>query len=225
MKPLTGRTGVQIKAALSIIHKAGLNVGGVERQAENAMRAGRGQVAAYEAAVGDFLRANPAVKPTVERIVKLISRSDDATVARYGAAIEAYVSGDEGPVNALAAMMRNDMQALMVRDGELSADDAAAGRVDWAALGVPGFAEPSGVPASAPTDGSEGQSASQRFSFADQPASPPTAPPAGNMRLQQPGAFSNQVGFTASPRREQFEARAERAAIGDAHVLTEAAPI
>lgn len=161
------------------------------------MRRGQPVASAYEAAVGAFLRGSPTLKPTLERVTKLIGQSDAATVAKYEHAVSAYIANrDETAMDALEPMMRADLTAMAVRSGELSVEDAGAGRVDWAGMGMPGMASGGGEvqPIAAP---SSPTAAPQTFAFAfgaSAKASPQTA-----TRVTPTPAFANQADAGGSP--------------------------
>ncbi|KQN93065.1 hypothetical protein ASE95_10815 [Sphingomonas sp. Leaf231] len=195
MSALQGRVGTKIKAVLTILHKGGYDVGGIERQAENAMRRGQPAAPAYEAAVGAFLRGSPAMKPTLERVTKLIDQSDAATVAKYEHALSAYITNrDETAMDALEPMMRADLTAMAVRSGELSVEDAGAGRVDWAGMGMPGLAGGRAVEAGAAL--ASPAPAPQTFAFASGTAG--KAVPQTATRTTPAPAFANQAGAEGS---------------------------
>ncbi len=196
MSALQGRVGTKIKAVLTLLHKGGYDVGGIERQAENAMRRGQPAAPAYEAAVGAFLRGSPAMKPTLERVTKLIDQSDAATVAKYEHAVSAYITNrDETVMDALEPMMRADLTAMAVRSGELSVEDAGAGRVDWAGMGMPGLAGGGTVEAGAAP--ASPVPAPQTFAFASGAAGKAVQQTA--TRTTAAPAFANQAGAGSSP--------------------------
>ncbi|MDG5489216.1 hypothetical protein NYR55_11385 [Sphingomonas sp. BGYR3] len=179
------------------------------------MATGRPPWHAHKAALVEFAKANPGLIPTMKRVDALIEASDSASVARYDSALSQYIrTGDEAAVAGLEPMMRADMAAIAVRNGEITAEDAAAGRVNWSALGM-GWDE--GKP--------------QQFAFATAPqsaaewqAAPPAPPQPGRPSLPPGGAgkdaWSNQAGASARPAASRAsDARAERAWEGPAAPL------
>lgn len=193
MSALQGRVGTKIKAFLTILHKGGYNVAGIEQHAENAMRRGQPAASAYEAAVGSFLRGTPGIKLALERVAKLIDHSDPATVAKYEQAVSDYIATrDETAIDALEPMMRADLTAMAVRSGELSVEDAGAGRVDWASMGMPGLA----LSAAHSADTPPLASAPQKFAFGA-PAAFPGQITGG--RTDPSHASASQPSLTNSP--------------------------
>lgn len=205
----------QINAALCVAHEAGKDVASIQQRARTIMATGHDPWRAYKAALGEFAKANPALRPGMARIDALIEASDSATVAKYDSALSAYIrTGDEAAVAGLEPMMRADMAALAVRNGEISAEDAAAGRVNWSEMGMAW---------------DEGKA--QQFSFTNTPQGtveqrpvvparagpiPPALPPGGAGR----DAWSNQQGASARPRASiESDGRAERAWEGAASPL------
>ncbi|ODP36202.1 hypothetical protein [Sphingomonas turrisvirgatae] len=197
----------QINAALCVAHEAGKDVAPIQRRAQTIMATGHDPWRAYKAAIGEFAKANPALRPAMARIDALIEASDATTVAKYDSALSTYIrTGDEAAVAGLEPMMRADMTALAVRNGEISADDAAAGRVNWAGLGM-GWddGKPQQFAFATPPQGT----AEQRPAPATQAGPiPPALPPGGAGR----DAWSNQQGVSARPRASiESDGRAERA--------------
>ena len=168
-----------VNAALVIIHDAGRDVGAVQRQASSAIARGQAPFAAYKGALGAFVKANPDTAAVLTRTARLIEASDGPTVERYDKALSAYIStGDDSHVTTLESMVRADSVALAVKGGEVSAADAAAGRVDWEAIGLNAPA-----PSSAPQQFSfSGSSPVQAATSASAPANAPTASPADDGR-------------------------------------------
>lgn len=137
MTSLTTKQTTKINAALAIIHKQGHDVGALQQQANNLMAQGQHPARAYEATFNGFLRSNGALAPTLHRITGLIEASDGATVDKYASALRTYIeTGDEAAVNALEPMMRGDIIALAMRNGEVSAQDVVDGKFDWGGMGL-----------------------------------------------------------------------------------------
>ena len=166
MTALSTKQRAKMNAALAILHGQGHDVTALQGQARTHMAKGHSALQAYEAVIGGFLKANPDSAPAITRITALIGASDSNTVAQYDTALSTYIrTGDVGVIDALEPMIRADSAALAVKNGELSADDAAAGRVDWGAMG---FTDPAPAPAAAP----------QTFAFTGPTATTPNTAPA-----------------------------------------------
>lgn len=156
MPGLTTKQRAKINAALSIADAYG-DARAIQHAASELMSKGYTPTRAYDAAFDGFLAVHRGAAVPITKITKLIEASDSNTVARYDAALKAYIaSGDEGHVGALLPMMRRDMISLAIKTGEVSQEDAHAGRVDWNSMGL------------------EAPDASEQFAFTD-PA--PNAPP------------------------------------------------
>jgi hypothetical protein len=136
MTALSTKQRAKVNAALAILHGQGHDVAALQRQVQAHTAKGHSALQAYEAVIGGFLKANPDSAPAITRITALIGASDSNTVAQYDTALSTYIrTGDVSVIDALEPMIRADSAALAVKNGELSADDAAAGRVDWGAMG------------------------------------------------------------------------------------------
>ena len=172
MTALTTKQTTKINAALAIIHKQGHNVGALQQQAKNLMAQGQHPARAYEATFNGFLRSNAGLAPTLHRITSLIEASDGATVDKYASALRTYIeTGDETAVNALEPVRRADSIALAMRNGEVSAQDVAEGRMDWGGMGFeqPAPGNASGAPAAAQETA---PAPSQKFEFKSGQAQP-----------------------------------------------------
>lgn len=178
MTALTTKQRASINAALATIHVSGHDVAALQQQVRSATARGKPAYAAYKAVLGSFAKASPDIAPILIQTDRLIEASDDATVERYDKALTAFIqTGDETHVNALEGMVRADSIALAVRDGHLSSEDAAAGRVDWGSLGLTPPA-PTGAPA--------------KFSFSGTgPAQPAPTNPAAPATARPPGGHGS----------------------------------
>ncbi|MGC6401174.1 hypothetical protein ACNI3Q_11420 [Sphingomonas sp. FW199] len=215
MTTLNQKQRAQINATLCIAHAAGKDVAAIQQRARTIMATGRTPWHAHKAALIEFAKANPALVPTMKRVDALIEASDSASVARYDTALREYIrTGDEAAVAGLEPMMRADMAALAVRNGEITAEDAAAGRVNWSAMGM-GWDD--GKPQQfAFTTAAQSAPERQANPAAPQPAGRPAIPPGGAGK----DAWSNQGGASARPAASiASDARAERAWEGAARPL------
>ncbi|WP_294333305.1 hypothetical protein [uncultured Sphingomonas sp.] len=179
MNGLTMKQRAKVNAALCMIHYQGHSVDAVQARVRAHAASGMDLRAAYETGLNEFITVNPAMQSPLGRVTGLIEASDEATVARYDAAINRYIeTGDETAVNELEPMMREDALALAVRNGELDASQAASGQVDWGA-------ESMAAPASAPPLPVAPAEPSQRFAWAtgSAPAQPATGENSGPIRI------------------------------------------
>ena len=127
---LTARQRTKINAALCLIHDNGHNASAVIGAANRIIQDGQDPRSAYEAALNTFLATEPAMLPTVSKVLKLVDASDDRTVDQYDAALDQYIStGDDSGINALAPMIAEDSIALALRDGEITEEEAASGDI------------------------------------------------------------------------------------------------
>ncbi len=157
---LDPRARTKISAALSLIALHGYNPRPVQEHANQRIAAGQAPNLAYSFALNTFADKVPGIRPMMEIALDLIQNSDDATLAVYDDAIAAYnATGDTAKIDALAPMVLDDARALAVRNGEVSAEEAASWDID-AALGFneDAFAEVPDVPdAASPIPPSEFQ--------------------------------------------------------------------
>lgn len=127
---LTARQRTKINAALCLLHDNGHDASAVIGMANRLVQDGKDPRSAYEAALNTFLSTEPAMLPTVSKVLKLVDASDDKTVDQYDAALSEYVStGDDTNLNALAPMIAEDSIALALRDGEITEEEAASGDI------------------------------------------------------------------------------------------------
>lgn len=127
---LNARQRTKINAALCLIHDNGYNASAVIGMANRLTQEGKDPRSAYEAALNTFLSTEPAMLPTVSKVLKLVDASDDKTVDQYDAALSAYVStGDDTELNTLAPIIAQDSIALALRDGEITEEEAASGDI------------------------------------------------------------------------------------------------
>jgi hypothetical protein len=150
---------VQVNAALAAIHAAGLDPALVSQAAGANIALGMSASQANQAAINRYLDTkSPDVRRTVAKMVDLIQHSDDATVAAYDRAINAYnATGNDAELSALAPMMARDAVALSLRRGEITQAQIDSGEGISAALGYEPSAEiraslqaPAAAPQAAP---------------------------------------------------------------------------
>ena len=175
---LNSRQRVKANAALTLISLLGYNPRTVQNAAKANIAKGDSHAVAYQKVLETFCASVPSARATIETAFLLISSSDDATVAKYDSAINAYnANGDEGPLEALAPMIVADANALAVKHGEaqpgsaLFDDIQAALGIDEAAFAAEPYA-PAPNAAQAP---SEPQASTFQFVNAVNPAQQPPA--------------------------------------------------
>lgn len=134
---LTNRQKVKVNAALSAIYAEGYDAQAVVNWARDYMSAGMAPATAYQHAINEFARAQPAaLHNQLVKMNRLIEASDDQTLARYDDAFSTYIaSGDTSKLTALAPMVAQDAVALAARNGEIPHGAVTAEAVE-AALGV-----------------------------------------------------------------------------------------
>lgn len=125
---LTPRQRAKINAALCLLHDHGHDANAVIGMANRLMKDGQDPRSAYEASLNTYLSVEPAMLPTVSKVLKLVDASDDRTVDQYDAALSAYVStGDDSELVSLAPMIAQDSLDLALREGEITPEEAASG--------------------------------------------------------------------------------------------------
>ncbi|MDE2442573.1 MAG: hypothetical protein KGP14_16275, partial [Betaproteobacteria bacterium] len=126
-------------AALCLLHDNGHDAKAVIQLANQLVQDGNDTRSAYEMALNAYLSHDPAMLPTVAKVMKLVDASDDGTVDQYDAALSTYVStGKDTELAALAPMIAQDSLALAVRDGEITPEEAASGDIGKALGFEPG---------------------------------------------------------------------------------------
>ena len=116
---LTVKQRAKINAALCLIHDNGHNANAITSMARNIIAGGVDPRSAYERALKTFADTNPTLLPSLSKIIGLVEASDDATVAKYDAALSSYIqTGDDSAVRALAPVIAQDMTTLASRSGE-----------------------------------------------------------------------------------------------------------
>lgn len=120
MTALTPRQRTAINAVLSLIHSNGHNASAISQQAKAQAAQGVPLKAAYDRAVEAFMATAPELSAPIAKVARLVMKSDDATVAQYGRALDSYIAtGDESALNALAPTIARDSLELAIRSGEL----------------------------------------------------------------------------------------------------------
>jgi hypothetical protein len=137
---LNPRQRAKVNAALCLIHDNGYDAKPIIRNATELMKSVDARTA-YELALNDFLRAEPAMLPSIAKAHNLINASDGATIDKYDAALSDYVStGENHALKALAPMIAEDVLALAVKDGDITQDEANRGDLAKALGFEPGAA-------------------------------------------------------------------------------------
>lgn len=196
-----------MNAVLAELHAQGHNVNGITAYAKALVKTGRDQRDAYEESINRFLVTNPDAEPAAQRVVSLITVSDNATIAQYDKALSAYISsGDPAALSGVGGIVARDMVALAVRSGELSQADVDAGNINWEAVGLSPEAGAAAYLAPAPAP----QTRADSFSFTAPTA---TAPAPVSQTQQAPQGFiRTATGYRAAPTGEQARREAGVAA-------------
>ena len=145
---LDARARTKVSAALSLIALHGYNPRPVQEHANQRIAAGQAPNLAYSFALNTFADKVPGIRSMMEITLDLIQNSDDATLAIYDDAIAAYnATGDTTKIEAITPMVLEDARALAVRNGEVSAEEAANWDIDAAlTFSEDAFAEVPDVP-------------------------------------------------------------------------------
>lgn len=167
MTALTNKQRVKVNASLTIIHSSGGDASAVTAHAKRLQSLGHPARTAYEIALNTAVQSSPDLGASIERSIRLIENSDDATVAKYDSALATYnQTGSEAELQALAPMVAQDSAALAIRMGEMTHDDIDSGGLADA-LGY----EPSdgmiAAAASAPLPSAAPQAQGEAFAFKD----------------------------------------------------------
>lgn len=203
---LTAKQGVKINAALSMIYARGYDAQTVVNWARTYQRSGHDIRRSYEKALSDFVGGQPDLGPVLGKVTRLVEASDDTTVARYGAAIQAYIeTGDDSAIAALGPMIARDSVALAVKNGELE-DGAVTAESVEAAIGfamedtfVAAGAEPEAPP---PEQATATQATPPIPPDPSPVAQKPNQPRAGEAQVSPYGAggrVANQARMNATP--------------------------
>lgn len=133
---LTIRQRAKVNAALALIHDSGHSANAVTQAARNHMARGHDPRRSFELALNDFAKGKPELGSQLEKATRLIEASDDATVARYDAALSSYIqTGDASGIEAITPMVIQDSIALAFRNGELAPEDATGPNAFGIAMG------------------------------------------------------------------------------------------
>jgi hypothetical protein len=187
---LTARQRTKINAALSLIYDNGYDAKGVIDRANGLIHSGQDPRSAYEKALNQFMVSEPALTPVISKVLKLVDASDDRTVDQYDAALSIYVStGDDKALVGLAPMIAQDSLSLAVRDGEITAKEAASGDLAKALGFEPGEALVAAVTANAQEADTQAQSQAQQWHW----SKPDEAPQIGAAPLTESFTNGSQV--------------------------------
>lgn len=98
----------------------GIDTGVVERTAKTMIQMGTPEPQAWAKAFGKAIDGQPALRAPLMRIEKLVERVDTQTLARYSVALEqAYTTGDNSAVQALAPEVSKDLSQLAGETGDV----------------------------------------------------------------------------------------------------------
>lgn len=140
MSELNNRQRVTVNAALSMIAMHGHNPRSVQAAAKQHIAKGMPANQAYSAALEAFASTVPAIRETLATVIALTTNSDEATLAHYDAAISHFnETGDNSKLDALGPMIVEDYKALLVRNGQATAEELAA--EEWDAAEALGFTD------------------------------------------------------------------------------------
>jgi hypothetical protein len=170
---LTTRQRVAVNAALAMIYDKGQDAKGVIQQANTLMGEGADPASAYETALNGFIERRPSLLPAISHMFRLVAASDDKTVDRYDAALDSYLhTGDETGLRDLAPTIAQDSLALAVRDGDITAEEAANGDLAKALGFQPGETLVEAVANGQHVPEPQPEAAPQQFQFCDKAATP-----------------------------------------------------
>lgn len=138
MSNMTNRQRITANAALSMIALHGHNPGPVQQAAKQAIARGVPGNKAYSEALESFAQTNPGIRETLGTVIALITNSDAATLSQYDDAIGHFNNtGDNSKLDALGPMIVEDYKALLVRNGQATAEELAD--AEWDAAEALGF--------------------------------------------------------------------------------------
>lgn len=173
MTALTNKQRVKANAALTIIHANGGDASAVTAHAKQLQAMGHPARSAYEIALTRAVAAAPELSAEVERSLRLIEASDNATVALYDRALTSYnETGSEAALQALAPMIARDSAALAVRMGEMTHEEIANGGL----AGALGYEPDEGMMEAAMASPPAPAAPSASFAFQSGAAPAPAAP-------------------------------------------------
>ena len=135
---------------------------------------GAPELEAWNYALKRLEEADPALSEKIAKSFDLLDASDDATVARYEAALTQYLdNGDQSGLLEMRPDIARDDAALSLRNGELDqqAYDARIAEIEAGNIVPAEQADPA-------RDSSEAKGPGQQFRFNDNAASPKIEPPA-----------------------------------------------
>jgi hypothetical protein len=138
LSELNNRQRVTVNAALSMIALHGHNPRSVQAAAKQHIAKGMPANQAYSAALEAFASNVPAIRETLATVIALTTNSDEATLGQYDAAISHFnETGDNSKLDALGPMIVEDYKALLVRNGQATAEELAD--AEWDAAEALGF--------------------------------------------------------------------------------------
>lgn len=135
---LNNRQRVTVNAALSMIAMHGHNPRTVQKQAKQLIATGMPGNQAYSYALETFATRVPSIRETLATVIALTTNSDEATLSAYDQAISHFNdTGDNSMLDALGPMIVADYKALLVRNGQATAEQLDA--EEWDAAEALGF--------------------------------------------------------------------------------------
>jgi len=173
---LTTKQRVEVNAALACLHHHNMNPGAVEVAAKAAIRSGASPAQAYQRAVNAATASRPDVAQRIARMGALVDASDDATVASYDVALRGYITtGNPAHLARVEKTAMRDAVELAIQNGEITREDASAGRANWGSIGL----SAEGVAAAYSDAPTPPPVVSSSFSFQQGPAADPHGDAAG----------------------------------------------
>ncbi|MFK4794783.1 hypothetical protein [Sphingobium sp. ZW T5_29] len=194
----TGKQLTTFDAVLTCISAAGYDPDVAHAAAEADIAAGVPPLTAYSRALNNYVSTLPAdLQGTIGKIARLVSNSDEATLAQYDAAMTNYnETGDETAIEALYPTMARDGVALALKDGEITQAEIDNGTGIAAALGYDPMPEQiAALQSPAPGVTPAPQEAPQQFRPPAAPEAPQPVPSGQN------GIVRDQQGISYSSRR------------------------
>lgn len=130
LSKLNERQRITVSATLSMIALHGHNPRPVQQAAQKHIATGMAPNKAYSAALEAFAGKVPGIRETLSTVIALISNSDSETLAKYDAALTEFNNtGDNTALENLGPMIAEDVKALLIRDGQLTPEEAAT--INW----------------------------------------------------------------------------------------------
>lgn len=179
----TDRQLTTFDAVLTCISTAGYDPDVAHAAAEAEIGAGVPPLTAYSRALNNYVSTLPAdLQGAIGKIARLVSNSDEATLAQYDAAMTNYnETGDETAIEALYPMLARDGVALALRDGEITQAEIDNGTGIAAALGYDPMPEQvAALQSPAPEAAPAPQEAPQQFRPPAAPKAPQPVPSGQN---------------------------------------------